>query len=148
MIKKEKRLKIRNLKILAKSILNNLKGNIKNLAVIKVIFMEILKQAMIFIKNILISHHNKIIKIAQRKISIHLGEIFIIHNLKIQISGSRLIKNRKNNNKRNKNKMVNKKKKKKEKSLGMEDIHKKKKIFLKSIIMGNKGLKKMLEIKI
>lgn len=140
MIKKERRPKIHNPKILAKTILNNKKVN---RIISQIIFMEILKRVMIFIKNILISHISRIIKIAQRKISIHLGEIFIILKLKIQKSGRRLIKNRNRNKK-----VITKKKKKKEKSLGMEDIHKKKKIFLENIIMEIKRiLKKMQEIK-
>ena len=140
MIKKERRPKIHNPKILAKTILNNKKVN---RIINQVIFMEILKRVMIFIKNILISHLSRIIKIAQRKISIHLGEIFIILKLKIQKSGRRLIKNRNKNKK-----VITKKKKKKEKSLGMEDIHKKKKIFLENIIMEiKKILKKIQEIK-
>ena len=141
MIKKEKRPKIHNPKILAKTILNNIKVN---RIINQVIFMEILKRVMIFIKNILISHLlSRIIKIVQRKIGIHHGEIFIILKLKIQKSGKRLIKNKKKNKK-----VIIKKKKKKEKSLGMEVIHKKKKIFLENIIMEiKKILKKMQEIK-
>ena len=138
MIRKEKRRKILNPKISAK---NNIKVNLVGN---RVIFMEISKQVMIFIKNIQISNLSKIAKIAQRKISIHLGEIFIKLRVKVQKNGRILIKNKKNN----KSKKI-KKKKKKEKSLGTEDILKKKKIFLENIIMEiRKILKKMLEIKI
>ena len=138
MIRKEKRRKIINPKILAK---NNIKVNLVGN---RVIFMEISKQVMIFIKNIQISNLSKIAKIAQRKISIHLGEIFIKLRVKVQKSGRILIKNKKNS----KSKKI-KKKKKKEKSHGTEDILKKKKIFLENIIMEiRKILKKMLEIKI
>ena len=97
----------------------------------------------IFIKNIQISNLSKIARIAQRKISIHLGEIFIKLRIKVQKSGKILIKNKKNS----KSKKI-KKKKKKEKSLGTEDILKKKKIFLENIIMEIRKIsKKMLEIK-
>jgi hypothetical protein len=137
MTKKERRLRIHNSRILAKNNKNvNLVGN-------QVIFMEISKQVMIFIKNILISLNSRAARRAQRKINIHHGEISITQKLKIQISGRMLIRNKKNN----RNKTI-RRKKKKEKSHGMEDIHRKKKIFSENIIMEtNIILKKMQGIK-
>ena len=123
MIRKEKRRKILNPKILAK---NNIKVNLVGN---RVIFMEISKQVMIFIKNIQISNLSKIARIVQRKISIHLGEIFMGHTLVIKINGSKLIKKR-NKNKKNKIKNKNKNKRVKGRSHGMVDIQKKKKTFL------------------
>ena len=135
--KKERRLRIHNSRILAKNNKNvNLVGN-------QVIFMEISKQVMIFIKNILISLNSRATRRALRKINIHHGGISITQKLKIQISGRMLIRNKKNN----RNKRI-RRKKKKEKSHGMEDIHRKKKIFSENIIMEtNIILKKMQGIK-
>lgn len=102
--KKERRLRILNSRILAKNNKNvNLVGN-------QVIFMEISKQVMIFIKNILISLNSRAARRAQRKINIHHGEISITQKLKIQISGRMLIRNKKNN----RNKRIRRKKKERE----------------------------------
>jgi hypothetical protein len=144
MIKKEWMQKIHNIN----NKINNILGMQKrNKAVNQIIFMEILRQVKIFIKSILILHHSKKVIKAQRKINILHGEIFMGHSLVIKINGSNHIKKR-NNNKKNKIKNKNKKENKKGRSHGMVVILKKKKIFLENIIMViNKILKKMLEIK-
>jgi len=131
MIKKEWKQKTHNSNNKINNILEMQK---KNKKVIRVTFMGILRLAMIFIKSIQILHHsNQIIK-AQRKINIHHGEIFMGHTLVLKINGSNLIMKR-NSNKDNKIKNKNKVKRKKERNHGMEDIHKKKKIFSENIIM-------------
>jgi len=96
--------------------------------------MEILKQVMIFTKNILILHKNSKIRIVNNKINIHLGEIFINQKKNKKRIGNKHTKIKRIIT-RNNIKKKRKKNRKKERNLGMVDIQEVKRIFLENIIM-------------